>query len=93
MEKNFLKIIFFGEIFASEFLHIQRPPLVLGLAIPPPLKPIVMWKAKISEDGQWIILTHRVWNTDGPKTTKEFVHVDDSDYQQAMDFCTSKGLL
>ena len=27
MEKNFLKIIFFGEIFESDVLRIQRPPL------------------------------------------------------------------
>jgi hypothetical protein len=80
------------KIFESEFLHIQRPPLVLGLAIPPPLKPIVMWKKLISQDGQWLILEHRTWGKEGPKVEKIFVSVNDSDYEQALAFCEEKGL-
>jgi len=37
-DKNFLKIIFLGEIFASDVLHIQRPPLVSELRMSAPHK-------------------------------------------------------
>jgi hypothetical protein len=52
-----------------------------------------MWKAYHSEDGQWLIINHRTWTAEGPKTEKTFVKIDDADYQEALDFCANKGLL
>lgn len=51
-----------------------------------------MWKKLISQDGQWIILEHRTWSSEGPKVDKIFVNVNDSDYEQAVKFCEEKGL-
>lgn len=51
-----------------------------------------MWKKMMSSDGQWLILEHRTWTVDGPKTEKTFVNVNDVDYEQAVKFCEEKGL-
>ena len=90
-DKKFFKNYFLWEIFASVVLHIQRPPLVLGLRIPAPLKPFVMWKKFISSSGK-MSLTKRTFSATDIKEETFWFDPSDADWDQAVEFAEKLGL-
>lgn len=88
--KNVTKIFKTWGNYEGEFLRIQRPPLTI--AGPNPPATITMQTAFITSTGK-LVITTRSWSDAGPTEVKVWVQATDSDYQQAIDWATSKGLL
>jgi hypothetical protein len=61
------------------------------LAIPPPLKPFVMWKKFISSSGK-MSLTKRTFSATDIKEETFWFDPSDADWDQAVEFAEKLGL-